>query len=98
TRRWRDGEDTFTGWMLLSYGKPVVASSVRDTFPARNVTDEDPRTFWLASSTRAGETLTIDLERERTVRAVQVNYADWKSNRFDSDSTVYTTFRLQASR
>src|SRR5206468_1090659 len=72
--------------------------STRDSFPAPNVADENPRTFWLAASTRAGETLTVDLEHERTVRAVQVNYADWKSNRFASDSTVYTTFRLLASR
>jgi hypothetical protein len=35
-------DDLFTGWMLLSYRKAVTASSARDSFPASNVTDEDP--------------------------------------------------------
>lgn len=98
TRRWQRPEELFTGWMLLSYRKPVVASSARDSFPASHVTDEDPRTFWVARTTRPGETLTIDLGAERALRALQVNYADHESGRFASDSTVYTQFRAHASR
>ncbi|AHG93874.1 glycoside hydrolase family 43 (plasmid) [Gemmatirosa kalamazoonensis] len=97
TSRWDDTRSTFTGWMLLSYRRPAVASTTRDTFPARNVTDEDPRTFWVSAANRAGETLTVDLGAPRTVRAAQVNYTDWRSDRFASDSSVYTTFRLQTS-
>jgi len=97
TGQWTDNDDLFTGWMLLSYRKPVVASSVLDTFPALNVTDENPRTFWVAQQNRAGERLTIDLEQPYEVKAVQVNYADYQSNVFASDSTVYTQFRLEAS-
>ena len=72
TSRWEgdDPRSTFTGWMLLSYRRAATASSTRDTFPAGNVTDEDPRTFWLAAANRAGETLTVDLGQPRTVRAV----------------------------
>src|SRR5258705_8743625 len=98
TERWRSPDELFTGWMLLSYGKPVVASSSRDSFPATNVTDENARTFWVARDTARGATLTIDLGGERTVRALQVNYADYQSDRFASDSTVYTQFRVSASR
>lgn len=97
TGQWTDRNAQFTGWMLLSYQKPVTASSVLDTFPARNLTDENPRTFWVAERNRAGEWLTLDLERIHTLRAVQVNYADYRSNLFASDSTVYTQFRLAAS-
>ncbi len=97
TKSRRTTDETFTGWMLLSYRKAVAASSTRDTFPARNITDENPRTFWVAAQNRPGETVTIDLGRPYTVKAVQVNYADYKSGVYGTDSTVYTTFRLTSS-
>jgi xylan 1,4-beta-xylosidase len=89
---------TFTGWMLLSYRKPVTASSARDSFPAANVTDENPRTLWVTRRNRAGEQLTVDLGRVYAVKAIQVNYSDYQSGLYGTDSTVYTTFRLRASR
>lgn len=95
--RWRDSRELFTGWMLLSYGKPVEATSVRDTFPAANLTDEDPRTYWLADRNAAGEGATIDLGGQRTIRAVQVSFVDHESDLFVTDSTVYTRFRVLAS-
>ncbi len=97
TERWSHRNALFTGWMLLSYRRAVTASSVRDTFPASNVTDENPRTFWLARTSRPDESLTIDLGAPRDVRAVQVNYVDYQSGIFASDSTVYTRFRMRAS-
>lgn len=97
TGRWTDKDALFTGWMLLSYRKPAVASSARDTLDARHVVDENPRTFWVAGSNRAGETLTLDLQRPSEVRALQVNYADYQSGLFASDSTVYTQFRVYHS-
>ena len=98
TRKWIDRHELFTGWMLLSYRKPATASSARDTFPAGNATDEDPRSFWVAASNKAGERLTIDLRQEREVKAVQVNYADYQSNVFAGDASVYTQFRLHHSK
>jgi hypothetical protein len=71
---------------------------VRDTFPASSVTDENPRTFWVAGSNGAGEWLTVDLRRDLEVKAVQVNFVDYQSNIFASDSSVYTQFRLHHSR
>jgi hypothetical protein len=96
-KKWSNPSELFTGWMLLSYRKPASASSTRDTFPASNVTDENRQTFWVAERNQAGEWLTIDLGAERAVRAVQVNYVDYQSNIFASDSTVYTRFRLTHS-
>jgi hypothetical protein len=93
-KTWHDRGELFTGWMLLSYRKPVTASSTRDTFPATNVTDEDRKTFWVADRNHPGQWLTIDLGPGRTVRAVQVNYVDYRSNIFVSDASVYTQFRL----
>ncbi|MFN2399480.1 MAG: family 43 glycosylhydrolase [Gemmatimonadaceae bacterium] len=98
-KKWQHPDELFTGWMLLSYRKTAVASSARDSFPASNVTDENPRTFWVARDTAPedGQTLTLDLGGERELRALQVNYADYQSNRYASDSSVYTQFRVHAS-
>ena len=97
TKARRNTDETFTGWMLLSYRKHASATSALDSFPARNVTDENPRTFWVAAHNRPRELVTIDLGRPYEVRAVQVNYADYKSGLYGTDSTVYTTFRLSGS-
>ena len=97
-KKWRNPDELFTGWMLLSYKKAVTASSARDSFPASNVTDENPRAFWVARDTAPGQTLTLDLGGAREVRALQVNYADYQSNLYASDSSVYTHFRVHASR
>ena len=83
--------------MLLSYRKSVTASSARDSFPAANITDENPRTFWVARQHRVGEHLTIDLGKAYDLKAIQVNYADYQAGRFGTDSTVVTRFRLLAS-
>jgi hypothetical protein len=94
---WRTSDELFTGWMLLSYRKAVTASSARDSFPANTVTDENPRTFWVAAQNRPGERLTIDLGAAYDVKAIQVNYADYQSGRFATDSTTVTQFKLLAS-
>ena len=95
--KFADPDSLFTGWMLLSYRKPVAASSTKSGFGTAALTDEDPRTFWVAAQNRAGETLTVDLGRSDAVRAVQVNFADYQSDRFGDAPDVYTEFALQAS-
>jgi len=97
TKSGQTSAELFTGWMLLSYRKVVTASSVLDSFAASRVTDENPRTFWVAGQNRPGEWLTIDLGRVYDVKAIQINYADYKSGLYGSDSAVVTQFRLQSS-
>jgi len=97
TRKVDDPNSLFTGWMLLSYRKPAVASSTMAEFAADRVTDENPRTFWVAQDKQAGQTLTLDLGAAKTVRAVQVNFADYKSGRFGDAPDIYTEFELQHS-
>ena len=97
TGKFSDPDSLFTGWMLLSYRKPVVASSTRKGFGTAAVTDEDPRTFWVAAANRPGEMLTMDLGKVDTIRALQVNYADFQSNRYADAPDIYTEFTLQAS-
>jgi hypothetical protein len=95
--KWTNPDELFTGWMLLSYRKPCTSSSVRDTFAAAKVTDENPRTYWVANTRNKGEWITVDLLKTFDVRAVQVNFTDYKSGIYDSDSTVYTQFKLYQS-
>src|SRR6266576_1076310 len=97
TRTNQSSEELFTGWMLLSYRKSVTASSTRDSFPASNIADENPRTFWVAKQNQPGEWLTLDLGRVYDLKGIQVNYADYKSGLYGTDSTVFTQFRLKTS-
>jgi xylan 1,4-beta-xylosidase len=97
TNKWQSKDELFAGWMLLSYKKPVFTSSEKDTFSVNKVVDENIRTFWIAKENKPGEFLTIDLENEYSVKAIQVNYTDYKSSIFKSDSTVYTQFKIYTS-
>ena len=92
-----DPASLFTGWMLLSYRKPMTASSTLPGFAPSQASDENPRTFWVAGTNKPGETLTLDLGATKTVRAVQVNFADYKSGRFADAPDIYTEFRIEAS-
>ena len=97
TGKFDDPDSLFTGWMLLSYRKATTASSTLENFTADRVTDENPRTFWVAAKNQPGETLTLDLGKVDTVRAVQVDFADYKSGRFGDAPDIYTAFDLQSS-
>jgi hypothetical protein len=97
TGKFTDPDSLFAGWMLLSYRKPLTASSTMGEFAAGRASDEDPRSFWVAARNRPGETLTMDLGGARTVRAVQVNFADYKAGRFADAPDIYTEFQLQHS-
>jgi hypothetical protein len=93
-----DTDALFTGWMLLSYRKHASASSTLGEFSADRVTDENPRTFWVAASNAPGQTLTIDLGAIKTLRALQVDFADYQSGRYGDAPDIYTEFTLQCSR
>ena len=93
----RGREDWFTGWMLLSYNKPVEASSWQKEFDPANAVDENIKTFWLAETSREGESLTIDLEEVSKVRAVQINYADYESNIYGKPDTLYHQYLVESS-
>lgn len=92
-----DPESLFTGWMLLSYRKPATASSTLDDFDATRATDEDPLTFWVARDIAPGQTLALDLGAVATVRAVQVNFADYRAGRYADADDIYTEFALEHS-
>lgn len=63
-------------WMLLSFGAAASASSSAVGHGPESAVDENIRSWWTAGSAAPGESLTVDLGREATVAAVQVNLAD----------------------
>ncbi|MFZ1281847.1 MAG: discoidin domain-containing protein, partial [Ignavibacteriaceae bacterium] len=97
TYKWQSKDELLAGWMLLSYKKPVFTSSEKDTFSVNKVVDENIRTYWIAKENKPGEWITIDLQNEYSVKAIQVNYTDYKSSIFKSDTSVYTQFKIYTS-
>lgn len=99
TKKWDKSDELFAGWMLLSYKKPCVASSEKESkFGANLVTDENPRTFWVANTNKKGENLMIDLEKEALVKSFQINYTDYKSDIYDSAlPKVYIQYKVYTS-
>jgi hypothetical protein len=65
-----------TGWMLLSGGRPAIASSSTDDHPVAAAFDEDIRTQWSARTGDAGEWLRVDLGTVSDVRALQINFGE----------------------
>ncbi len=87
----------FAGWMLLSYRKPVTVSSTDSTYVAANATDESMRTYWAAAGSAPGEWIAVDLLRPVTVRAIQLNHYDHKTDQHDRASDLYHQYRVYAS-
>lgn len=68
--------DSFSGWMLLNYNKPIQVSSTLGGFNANYAVNEDIKTYWSAQSGKKGEWLISDLGEKSTINAIQINYAD----------------------
>lgn len=91
----RAGE--FAGWMLLSYKKPVTASSSAGDHLPGLLTDEEVKTYWLAGSNSEGEWTTIDLEEASRVHAIQINYFDHQSDRFGKIPVLRHRYTVEGS-
>ena len=72
----------FAGWMLLSYKKPVRASSVFEKYAAEGIVDESAKTFWIAQKNDDQQWIEIDLVNPAKVFAIQLNYHDHKSDMY----------------
>jgi hypothetical protein len=90
-------QGAFTGWMLLSYKKPVTASSHLEEYTPDKVTDENVKTFWVAQNNEPGQWLQIDLETPALIRAFQLNLHDYKSDLYGRPKGVYEQFIVESS-
>jgi hypothetical protein len=90
-------EELFPGWMLLSYHKPVSVSSELAEHPKSYASDEEIRTFWSAQTGNKGEWISVDLQKQSTVNAIQINYAENNTNLFGRSESIYYQYKLECS-
>jgi len=92
-----DNESLFRGWMLLSYKKKAEASSAMENYPVKNAFDEDIRTWWSSGTGDAGEWLSLELDDNSTVNAIQVNFADNESKLIPDSKNINYCYRILGS-
>lgn len=85
------------GWMLLSYGKRVTASSALEGYPAGNAVDEDARTAWVAATNGDGEWFEVDLGSSMSVCAIQVNFDEYGAAHKGVVEGLYQSYVIYAS-
>jgi xylan 1,4-beta-xylosidase len=90
-------DELFPGWMLLSYNKPVEVSSELSNHPKNYATDEEIRSFWSAQTGNKGEWISMDLQKECTVNAVQINYAENDTKLMGRQPDIYYQYLLEYS-
>ncbi|HWE42066.1 MAG TPA: family 43 glycosylhydrolase [Gemmatimonadaceae bacterium] len=86
-----------TGWMLLSAGKDATASSTLAGRAADLAFDEDVRTWWSAATGGVGEWLSVDLGRIERVFAIQVNFAEERTQALGRDEDSYQQYIIESS-
>ena len=87
----------FRGWMLLSYQKPVTASTTQGTFSPAALTDELNKSFWLAAANDEKQWVMIDLETPASACAIQVNYHDYQSNMYGRLPNLHHRYTIEGS-
>src|SRR5690554_189722 len=92
-----DKTGKFTGWMLLSYKKPIKASSSLEEYQPTNANDENVRSFWVAKSKDKDEFLEIDLLKPSQVNALQINYHDYQSDFYGRVDNLYHRYTIEGS-
>jgi hypothetical protein len=85
------------GWNLLSYKKTAESSSANDTFPVNLAFDENIRTYWAAKTSNKGEWLSVDLGKESSINAIQVNFAEHNPNLFGRNNVPPQQFLVEYS-
>lgn len=90
-------ESLFTGWMLLSYKKPVTASSSLPDHAPELAVNEEIRDWWSAQTGNKGEWFQVDLQKLNTVNALQVNFADQDAMLKAQDSYIPYQFMIESS-
>ncbi|MGC4102406.1 family 43 glycosylhydrolase [Ferruginibacter sp.] len=90
-------EELFPGWMLLSYNKPVQVSSELIDHTKQFAADEEVRTYWSARTGNKGEWLSIDLQKNCTINAIQINYAEHNTHLLGRNPGIYYQYLLEYS-
>ncbi|KGE87730.1 1,4-beta-xylanase [Phaeodactylibacter xiamenensis] len=110
-------KNRFTGWMLLSFGKPVTTNSklvesdvnvvdesgdgymlgqITD-FGIEQINDEEIRSYWVSVANHDSIYVQVDLKEVMDVKAIQINFQDFKSEIFGRPDTLKQQFVISAS-
>jgi len=89
--------ELFPSWMLLSYNKPVEVSSELPNHPKNLATNEDIRTFWSAKTGNKGEWISLDLQKQSTINAIQINYAENGTSIMGRQPGIFYQYLLEYS-
>ena len=73
-----------------------MASELAD-HPKRYAADEEIRTFWSAQTGNKGEWITMDLQKECTINAIQINYAENGTKVFGRSPDIYYQYLFEYS-
>jgi xylan 1,4-beta-xylosidase len=93
-------DNNFTGMMLLSYKKYAMASSSLENYGIDKAIDEEARTYWCAQTGGPDEWMMIDLGKECSIEAIQVNFAEHNTNPDrvrGRDNLLYEQYILEQS-
>lgn len=97
TKKISSPEELFPKWMLLSYAKPVQASSILENHPLNFACDEEIRTFWSAKTGDKGEWFSIDLLKECSINALQVNFAENGTKIHGRSADIFYQYLIEGS-
>ena len=84
-------------WMLLSHNKPVTTSSTLTGKSASHLVDEEARTAWVATTNNDSEWVTIDLENNVQINAIQVNFDEYGATQKGFSPDLYQSYLIAAS-
>ena len=113
----KNHKERFTGWMLLSYNKPVTTNSplvegenkVVDEsdkgymqeqihgFEIDKINDEEIRSYWVSAKNNDSIYVQVDLQKPMDVKAIQINFQDYKSTVFGRPDTLRQQFTIEGS-
>jgi len=87
-----ENNDFSMGWNVLSYKKDAIASSELPGYEAAKAADEAVETWWAAATGSKNEWLQVDLGKDMTVNAIQINFADHDFTTIAPNSVYYQYF------
>lgn len=73
-----------------------VSSELPD-HPKAYAVDEEIRTYWSAQTGNKGEWINMDLQKESTLQAIQINYAEHNTNIMGRSPDIYYQYLLEYS-
>jgi hypothetical protein len=91
-------DEIFPGWMLLSFKKKVSVSSFIDSLPPVNMTDENIRTYWAATSGNDNEWASMDLGDMYNVHSIQINFAEHNAEIYGRQEGLYYQYIIESSK